>query len=471
MTPIKVLLDMDVRTKSTYQATLAGLDLGMSEILSKLSYNPDGANNTIELHRQPTDIRLEAARKRLEAFFTNKEVGLCDFVKHARTTMHDFLDVIKLGFLHELYMDDSGLLKIEIACMLHESGLDHNTSTAKKFENQIKHLADFGLMDIEKAKGVGSYRFKDTENNRAIIKTLLSERGAILIQIKSFKDHIDSISFSLDPKNLHKFSENPVDYSMPITDELNDDEMIKLKKLVSEIPSSLAFIQESPDMVQTCGFVAESCFAEIEEICQFDGSIFKRVSERHAKERASNMSIRDIEKKIGEKFPADIARVTMEKLNATMSYFCVENLHAMSRNLMIDQWGNVKMDIKISQRDGDLRYVWFFDETKYNEPNIPDKDLIDAAYFDAVTNRNGGLRLIDNENNRNIIAEFVKSVCDFDVDSISAVRDQCYVTKTRYGQEETRLESVFAIDSVSVSADNIDGILKQHDLCKMRKKG
>ena len=469
MTPIRVLLDMDVRTKSTYRATLEGLDMAMVETLSRLKYDPYASNPTIALHRQPTDIRLAAVQSRLEAFLENKEIGLCDFVKHARTIMYDFLDVIKLGFLNDLTMCDSGIFHIDISCMLHESGLEHSTSTAKKFENQIKHLTNFNLMDIEKVGNTRSYRFKDTDNNRNAIRTLLEERGARMIDVKSIGHYIDYVSFELDPKNLHKFSENPIDYSLPITEDLNDDEMIKLKKLVSEIPSSLAFINKSPDMLQTCGFVAESSFAEIEGICAFEGKILKRVRERHAKERAANMNIHEIEKEIGSQFPIEIARDVMEKIAAAMAYFCVENLHATSRNLQIDQWGNVKMDIKINQRSEDLMYAYYWGD-KYKEPHIPDMTLMEDV-FDMVKNRNGGIRLIDNENNRNEIVKIVRSVCGLDVDSISIARDDCCITRTRYDEEETCLENIFVVDQISVSTDGIEGILKQHDLCKMRKDG
>jgi hypothetical protein len=77
---------------------------------------------------------------------------------------------------------------------------------------------------------------------------------------------------------------------------------------------------------------------------------------------------------------------------------------------------------------------------------------------------------MDTENNRKTIANFVRSVCGFEIDSISIVRDDCYVTRTRYGQAETNLENIFVIDQISVSVDHIEGILRQHDLCKMVKK-
>lgn len=467
LTPIKVLLDMDVRTKCTYRAALEGLDQSVVQLLNGINYNPNGTDNTIQLHRQPTDFRLEVAKSRLEAFAANKEIGICDFVKHARNVMHDFLDVVKLGHIHDLLMDNSGMFRIEISCMLHESGLESNTSTKAKFNDQLKHLADIGLV-AEKAKSLSVYRFKDTDHNRAAIRKILGDRGAQLIRIEARKDEIDSVSFILDPINLYKFTENPVDYTLPKTDELNEDEIIKMKKLVNEIPSSLAFIKESPDMLQTCGFVAESSFAEIEEICGYEGVIFKRVRERHAKERASNMSIHEIEKEIGSQFPAEIARNVMGKIAATMAYFCIENLHATTRDLVIDEWGNIRMNIKINQRSEDLRYCYYFDDTKYNEPTVPEFELIDDV-FDVVKNRNGGIRLKDNENNRDLIAKFVKSTMGFEIDSISVVRDNCYVTRTRYGQEETTLENVFVIDQVSISTDNIEGVLHQRDLCKMRK--
>ena len=469
LTPIKVLVDMDVRTKSTYRATLEGTDMAFNEFLAGIGYDPYETNSTISLHRQPTNILLDTAKKRLEAFAANKEVGLCDFVKYARNVMYDFLDVVKLGHIHDFYMDNSGLFKIEISCLLHESGLDRDSSTAKKFENQLKHLADFGLMDIEKAMGLNCYRFRDTDNNRGIIRELLKDRGAQLIQINTLGEEIDSVSFLLDPKNLYKFTENPVDYSLPVTEELNDDEMIKLKKLIGEIPASLMFIDTNPDMLQTCGFVAESCFCEIEEIVGFEGSIFKRVKEKHAKERTANMNIREIEREIGSQFPVETARNVLEKISATMAYFCVENLHATIRNLMIDQWGNVKMDVKINQRGEDLEYAYYFDSAKYNEPHIPEMDLIEDV-FDVMKSRNGGIRLKDTDNNRGLIAKFVNSVMGFEIDSISVIRDMCYTTKTAYGEEITNLENIFVIDQIAISVDNIDGILRQHELCGMRKK-
>jgi hypothetical protein len=468
LTPIKILLDMDVKTKSTYRAALEGLDISMDQILTSLSYDPYCQDkNPVQLYRNPTDFRLEAARKRLTAFATNKEVGIIDYVKYAHNVVYDFLQVIKLGHLHNMQMNSSGMFEITISNTLHESGIDHNTSTKTKFESQLDYLARLGLETV-KEKCLNSYHFSDTDTNRAIIKKILSDRGAMMIRVDSWRDNIDQVSFTLNPANLRNFIESPVDYTLPVTEELNDDEMIKLKKLVNEIPSSLAFIKESPDMIQTCGFLAESCFAEIEEICGFDGNVFKRVKERHAKERAANMNIHDIEKEIGSQFPAEIARDVMNKLAATMAYFCVENLHATCSDLKITEWGTVSMGIRINQRSEDLRYCYYFDKDKYNEPTVPVFELMDDV-FDVVNNRNGGIRLIDNENNRDTIASFAKSVCGLEIDSISVVRDDCYITRTRCGSEETCLKSIFVIDQITVSTDNIDGILRQHDLCKMRK--
>ena len=64
-------------------------------------------------------------------------------------------------------------------------------------------------------------------------------------------------------------------------------------------------------MLQTCGAVAEGCFSDIEEIVGYEGEILKRVRERHAQEKAANMSIGEIEKEIGSKFPAEIASLKL----------------------------------------------------------------------------------------------------------------------------------------------------------------
>jgi hypothetical protein len=466
LTPIQILLDMGIKTKSTYQAALEGLDQSMVKILKDIGYDHLNTNSTIELYRHPTDFRLEAAKNRLAAFSSNKEVGLIDFVKHARNIMYNFLEVINLGHIKEMSLDNSGRFNVKIGCMLHQSGIENNASEKRRFEDQLRRISDLGLK-FEKVSGLNSYRFLDNDTNRSIVRQILSDRGASLIKINAYREEIDEISFTLDPKNLHKFTENPVDYTLPKTNELNDDEMLQMKKLIGETLFSLAFIHGNPDMLQTCARVAESSFSQIEEIVGYEGSILKRIRERYAKERSANMSIREIEKEIGSKFPVEIVRDVMEKVSATLAYFCVANLHSVARNISIDQWGILRMDVKWCSNGDDMRYVYYFGD-KYNEPEIPSDDLV-REVFDIVDSRNMGIRLIDNEVNKSTIEKFLKSACDFDVDSIAVVRDDCYVQSSVVGNNEKHLDSVFVIDQVSVSTDNVVGILRQHELCKMSK--
>jgi hypothetical protein len=350
--------------------------------------------------------------------------------------------------------------------LLHPSGIDNTIAERNRFEDQLSSLRNIGL-EVVKAKGLNSYRFVDTDNNRKIISGILSDRKAKMIRFHSCIGNIDNVEFTLEPADLNLFTTMPSDYSMPVSDELNDDEFLKMKKLVGEIPFSLAGATANPDMLQECCFVAEISFSDLCETVGYQGDIYNRVKSRYAKEKAANMDIHEIEKEIGLQFPVEIARDTMEKIAATLAYFCVENLHATTNSLSIDEWGYLRLNIRICKRSDDLMYAYYFDDEKYNTPTIPDALMNEV--FDVANNRNGGMRIIDNEANRNLIAEFVRSVCKFDVDGMSIVRDDCYITSTKFGEDTTQLKSVFVIDEVSVVVDHIDGILRQCDLCKITK--
>ena len=467
MVPIKVLLDMDVRCKSTYRAALEGIDLGMVELLKNAGYVPH-VDDAISLYRLPTDIRLTEAQKRLDAFDKNKEVGLCDFVKYAHQIFYDFLQVVKLGHLHDMEMSGDGLFNVAISCMLHESGLESTPSTKAKFREQLDYLTSLGLV-YSKQKGLSSYHFINNDNNCGIIKRLLSERGAKGIEFKTHNNMIDRVSFKLEPISLRCFVESKIDYSLPVTDELNDDEMTRLKKLVREIPSTLSFIKQSPDMLQTCACLAESYCSEIEEIVGYDGEVLRQVKSRHEKERTANIGIRDIEYTIGSNFPAEIAREIMEKLRVTMSYFCIENLQAMCMNFTMDRFGSIRMDVKFKPNTDDLRYIYYFDEDKYNEPSIPDATTVKSV-FDVRTGRNGGMYFVDTEKNKELIARFLRIVCGFEIESFVVKKTLCRRLINGVDASESDCEELFIIEQATATVDHIEGILKQFENSNVNKQ-
>lgn len=360
--PIKTLLDMGVVTKSTYRAALEGLDLSMANALSSIGYdNTQKYRASLFVHT--TDERLDMANTKTEMADIIPESALSEYVHYASDIMYKFLEYYYFGNLHEFYMSDAGMFSVEISCLLHTHGLGDNVVSAKKtFDNQLARLAENEITVIPR-KGLANTMFlADTEANKKQIREILTSRGARVIKFISDEHCIRDITFTVKAEDMNSFVINEeTSVSFETTDELNPDEIAKLQKIIKEIPFSLAFIKESPDMVQTCGYVAESNFAELCTIVDFNGEVRKRVNARHAAERAKNMSIHEIENNLGANFDPTIAMDAFRKLRSGLSHMAIENLHASVRNLRIERYGSVNVTMKISRDSDDLRFMCYDD--------------------------------------------------------------------------------------------------------------
>ena len=272
------------------------------------------------------------------------------------------------------------------------------------------------------------------------------------------------VSFMLNPVDIEKFVENQTDYSMAKTDELNEDEIIEMRKHINELPPTLTMISAAPEMLQVCGSVAEYTFYDICEIVDFHGIIYSRVKARHAKERAMNMDIHDIENEIGKSFHPDKARDVIEKIVATLTNFGVENLHSTVRDISVNQWGMMTMKFVWKNDPDSFRYIYHLNN-KYRKPVPPDMDLLDDV-FDVCHDVDNHVYLLDNSATKETIIKMVESVVGLEVESINSCLRNCFITKTRYGEEVTELKRVFVIESISVSSENVIGVLDQ---CKYSK--
>ena len=128
LTPLSILLDMNVLTKSTYRAALEGLDLSMVEILDKLGYEyqPPRA-----LFNQPTDARLAQAKNKLIRFQEDKRVGMGEYVQKVHRTLGDFFDVVYFGRIMDLTATSGGHFDVNMSCLL-SSGFSEDKASAKK---------------------------------------------------------------------------------------------------------------------------------------------------------------------------------------------------------------------------------------------------------------------------------------------------------------------------------------------------
>lgn len=447
--PVKILLDMKVETKSTYRAALEGLDLYMVQHLDSIGYDANKVQN-IQLYKLPTNTRLAAAQARREEFEKNPGVGICDFMQYANKVFYDFLEVYHVGHVYEMYMDDNSWLNVTIACLIHKRLTDGVASGAKKFKAQIDKLTEIGMY-VKQENGMSHYCIPDTETNRKQIHSLFVERDAKLFSIESSNGNISQIEFKLKPQNLCKFVETPKNFSEPITDMMNADEFAKMNKAIAEIYSSLAFSLESEEMLQTCCNVAENCFYDICEIAGYHGNIYSRVKSRHEDERKKNQTIYKLNDDMGSNFPVDVVEATMNKIVCNINRFCVENMQSVAHNIKIDQWGNLKADIKYIPRIEDMRYhleyCRIIDENFHVD--MPEIDSMQAVY-DTIDDCAGSLYLKGTEKNFELITKFLNMIEGVHVDTIVTACNKCNAYP-------------FIIEGTKISISNVVGILNWYE--------
>lgn len=452
LTPLSILLDMNVLTKSTYRAALEGLDLSMVEILDKLGYEyqPPRA-----LFNQPTDARLAQAKNKLIRFHEDKRVGMGEYVQKVHRTLGDFFDVVYFGRVMDLTATSGGHFDVNMSCLLSSGFSDDKASAKKKFEEQLQRLNDMGIA-VEKYPKMSHWQMLDNDANKAVILETLQSKGASLIYITGRNGYISEIKFCLKPQDVANFETQPTFQKIAVTDELNEDEIIKIRKNISEIISSLAFIKSDPKMLNTCSFIAESCFSEICECVGFEGKISTRCKERHAAERAANLGIREIEAQIGNEFPVDEFAKTITQLHVDICYYLAYNLHSVIRNFSIDQWGSGKFTMKwVTNED---EFMYYLDAEEFDNGCFPDfkeyEELFKISDWEGV-----GKVLLDAGNNMEMVKDFIQTV--------PGMRVVSYKVKTV--GSKPYMNDLFVIDEVEVVIDDMTAMIQWYDKKKETK--
>lgn len=78
------------------------------------------------------------------------------------------------------------------------------------------------------------------------------------------------------------------------------NKLIFLDKRIKELYHSIATTNSMPNMIQTCGYLAEHYLVDIYKTLGFNTPLCQKVENYHKEERLKNQRIREIEEKIGE---------------------------------------------------------------------------------------------------------------------------------------------------------------------------
>ena len=417
LVPIKVLHEMGIRTKDTYAAAMEGIDLSMVEILKNLGYDHK-AQTVIKLNGQAGPERVLCEEAKLDEFNRNPSIGIPEFVMYANRVLYDFLQYWKIGHVHSLYMDDDAKLQVEIAGLIHSKLVSDNKESDKKiFELQLLRLAEYGFK-FEKVKGMGHYQLLDTDVNRKLLLDLFDGRGSNIF-ITSNRGYIRRVNLTIYPSKLEKWKVDVIEKpEANPNNEMTNDEYNLVGKLIRDIQHSLSMSKYDSSMTKTCCSVAESYFYQLCETVGFDGEISKTLRERYREERAANIRSREIDNEIGSNFPVETCADVMGKIKHNATKYCVENLHSVVRNLRISEIGVGYFDIDWVFDPEDF---WCYMDADYldSEFNVPDLLHGYDDVFDLYRDVHGHVYLLDTENNRNYIVNFLRTVPGFFVESIN----------------------------------------------------
>ena len=262
--------------------------------------------------------------------------------------MLDFLKTYIFGWNNDFSMGENGLLQVEIICSVHNMAESDSPASDKiNLENHLEFMRNEGFK-LEKNR-FGDWTYPASQTNLDLIQNILKDRGAKLLKVELKYDTIYKVSFMLKPENIGNFLVDSEKVLLEVSDEINDDEYIRLQRLCGHLNSSISYAKSMKSMLATAGSLVESYFSEICEILNYNGTIRKRVFDRHSEARDKNQRIREISQNIANIAP-ETAKEAIKDAKDRFDGFLNKNIGLGITDFYIDQYGIVNVKISHVQR-------------------------------------------------------------------------------------------------------------------------
>lgn len=340
---IKEMVNNGVVAKKEYYTILGECDALMQNFLKEKNYVHTCPSN---LFHQTTDERLQQILDKQKEAVEHPEMVVQEVSQNLLQIFDSFISRYKIGFIHNAVMEDNGFAKVEIACLI-TSGLSDGKreSARQRLEMQMEFLRNEGfVIDHDKQ----NYFVKTCGQNEEKIFSMLSERGARLITIKSREDRIDKINFRVAAKDIKNFKCEEITFELPVSEELNKDEQIAIIRCCNEIISTIGMMPAMENIKDTCCSVTESYFSEICDVFSFDSETRTSVKARHAEERNKNMKIREMEKSFADCIDADKVKEILYPLKEKLSLEVLRKTGFVINELSIGRYGNINISFLYS---------------------------------------------------------------------------------------------------------------------------
>lgn len=292
----KGILDMDA-----WFEDLIILEETLTKWLNEKGYDATIAmNDRVSLSDHDTDTRLNYAEQLLQTIQTDKEKGLIQGVHRAKSKMEKILEYYNIGHIKEFHLKHTGLyIELYLGFMPYSMMDDKKETKRLKSEKQLDIIKQYGF-DIGKKKHRNNdVGFRNTDQNKELFVDLLASFGISCLEFHSSESELLKVSGKIDLEKLYAYVIPNLKIAIDEETE-KKNKLIFLDKRIKELYHSIATTNSMPNMIQTCGYLAEHYLVDIYKTLGFNTPLCQKVENYHKEERLKNQRIREIEEKIGE---------------------------------------------------------------------------------------------------------------------------------------------------------------------------
>lgn len=278
--------------------------------------------------------QIKLLDEKLSKMSSNKTIVLTNIVEAGEEKIRSFLKKYNIGFLKDIYLNNSGKFVVNIPCLIskHNSFHDRDYSGKIEFEHQLEVLKSLGIDLGESKISPKSPAILATQSSIDALTTLISNIGGIgqNYNVRVFKNQatIREISFKISPEKLLAYDEVPFEMSCEISDVLNPDEVLLLIHELKELKSTcVSYIDD--DLIkakENCRNIILHTFSNICKTLNIETTISKATKDHYSDVRKENEVIIAKKKEINSKLDAsNISKIT-EDIESKVTKFASEQI-------------------------------------------------------------------------------------------------------------------------------------------------
>lgn len=329
------------RKKTDFTETIEALGSKLEKWLEDINYSPDKIKH-IDIDPEP----IEDLELKLKEITDNPKKCIMEGIQRYSSIVTNFLKIYHFGYLRELSLEKNGLFYCEIPILIHPSTCSLTPASEKEFfQKQMNKLRESGIVLTKAENELEDIAIEATTENISGIKALLAKINAkwIKFDLETRKDMtiIDRIKFYVKPESLDEFSE---DCDKPVevhTEILNEDEIVRIKKCLSEISHavSVSDTYQQSDLRNLTGEVVRSCFREMCNLLNIETKISKEVDAEVTTKREETLQKQKIREQIASGLSAEVISAAVKSYAEIIEEWSESSFYYSLEELKIGPYG------------------------------------------------------------------------------------------------------------------------------------